>query len=323
MRVAAIQLDVAIADIEANLARCEQLIAAAVADGAELVALPEFFTTGCVFDARLADAALAPDGAATHFLTSLAQEHRVHLGGSFLCRDPDGQVRNAYLLAAPTGQVLGRHDKDLPTMWENAFYVGGDRNDDGVIEADGFMAGAAVCWEFMRSGTARRLRERVDVVVGGSNWWTIPAWPPRAITRRWAAANETNARRAPIAFAPLVGAPVVHANMCGPIECPMPAFPGTTYRGHFAGGAVIADADGAVLTARPTADGPGHVVADVEVRGVAPLRQVPDEYWLHRRGPMPVYAWSVERAVGRRWYARHVQGRPPATVEWRERAAAG
>src|SRR3954467_1922258 len=182
MRAAAIQVEPVIADVAANLDACERLADAAAADGAELIVLPEFFTTGIAFDPRLADAALAPDGAATDLLRDLARRHVALVGGSFLCRDGDGHVRNAFLLAGRDGAILGRHDKDLPTMWENAFYVGG--SDDGVIEAGGVTAGAAVCWEFMRTQTARRLRERVDLVLGGSNWWSIPGWPPRAVTRR-------------------------------------------------------------------------------------------------------------------------------------------
>ena len=98
------------------------------------------------------------------------------IGGSFLCRDPDGEVRNAFVLADRHG-VVGRHDKDLPTAWENAFYIGG--SDDGVIDAGDLSVGVAMCWELIRSQTARRLRGRVDVVVGGSNWVTFPAWHPR------------------------------------------------------------------------------------------------------------------------------------------------
>ena len=94
-------------------------------------------------------------------------------------------------------------------MWENALYVGGD--DDGVIEAGDLTVGAAVCWEFMRSATARRLRGRVDLVMGGSNWWSIPPWPPAAYTRRAEAANAATAARAPTVFGRYVGAPVVHA----------------------------------------------------------------------------------------------------------------
>jgi predicted amidohydrolase len=305
VRVAAIQLQPVIADVDANLEASAGLIAEAVREGAELVALPEFFTSGAVYDERLVEAILRPDHP---FLPDSAREHGVYLGGSFLCRDTDGEVRNAYFLAGPDGEILGRHDKDLPTMWENAFYVGGRPDDDGVFETGTFAAAAAVCWEFMRSQTARRLRGRVDVVVGGSNWWSVPLWRPRAVTRRWAASNEATAGRAPVAMSRLVGAPVVHANMSGPIDCGLPDLPGVRYRGRFVGAASITDASGAVVAARPAVQGPGVTVADVELGRRRPLDPVPDRFWLHRRGPMPAVVWHTQRLAGRRFYSRNVTG---------------
>lgn len=305
MRVAGVQLEVALGDVERNLAECERLARAAAAEGAELVALPEFFTTGAAFLPELAGAAVPPDGAAAAMLTRVAREERIWLGGSFLCRDADGEVRNAYLLAGPDGEVRGRHDKDLPTMWENALYVGG--HDDGVIDAGPFTAGAAVCWEFMRSGTARRLAGRVDVVVGGSNWWSVPAWP---LTGGMEERNAATALRAPSTFGRLVGAPVVHGAICGEFSCRMPELPFIPYAGHFQGGALVADADGRVLALQSRAEGSGVAVADVEVGRVAAAESVPGRYWLHSRGPLPALAWNSQRLHGRRWYRRHVRGRP-------------
>jgi predicted amidohydrolase len=311
MRVAAVQLEVSLADVRANLAACERLAREAAAAGAEAIALPEFFTTGAAFVPELAGAALAPDGAATEMLVEVAAEEKVLVGGSFLCRDADGEVRNAFALAGPDG-VLGRHDKDLPTMWENALYVGGD--DDGVIEADELTVGAAVCWEFMRSATARRLRGRVDLVMGGSNWWSIPSLPPQAYTRRAEAANAAVAARAPAVFGRYVGAPVVHAAIGGAFSCPMPELPALRYRGHFQGGAQIADAHGRVLARRHRDEGSGFVIADVDPHRVAPEEPVPQRFWLHRRGPISAAAWNTQRILGRRWYAKHVRGRPPLAL---------
>ena len=312
MRVAAVQLEVAFADVAANLAASESIARDAARDGAEAIALPEFFTTGAAFAPELAGAALAPDGAATEMLLRVAGEEGVIVGGSFLCRDPDGEVRNAYLLAGPDG-LLGRHDKDLPTMWENALYIGG--NDDGVIEAGEHTIGAAVCWEFMRSATARRLRGRVDLILGGSNWWTIPAWPPAAYTRRAEAANAALAARAPAVFGRYVGAPVVHAAIAGAFECPTPELPAITYRGRFQGGAQIADADGRVLARRDASEGSGYVVAEVEARRSEPREPVPERFWLHRRGTLSAVGWNTQRFLGRRWYRSHVRGRPPLELE--------
>ena len=307
MRVAAVQLEVALADMSANLFACEELSRQAAHAGAEAIALPEFFPTGAAFIPELAGAGLSPDGPATAMLERVAREEGVLIGGSFLCRDADGEVRNAFLLAGPHG-ILGRHDKDLPTMWENALYTGG--GDDGVIEAPGLTVGAAVCWEFMRSATARRLRGRVDLVLGGSNWWSIPPWWPTAYTRRAEAANRATAARAATVFGRYVGAPVVHGAITGPFSCPMPELPAFTYRGHFQGGAQIADATGRVLARREGREGSGFVVADVDAHRSRPLDPVPERFWLHRRGPIPALTWNTQRILGRRWYARHVRGRP-------------
>lgn len=312
MLVAAIQMEVRLGNIRANLEQAERLARAAAESGAGLIALPEFFTTGAAFLPELADRSLPPDGEAARMLSRVAEECGVFLGGSFLCRDPDLEVRNAFLLAGPDGEIRGRHDKDLPTMWENALYTGG--NDDGVIEAGEFTAGAAVCWEFMRRPTAERLRGRVDLVVGGSNWWSIPEWPPAGLTRRMERANAYRALAAPASFGRLVGAPVVHGAMCGGFTCPMPEFPPAAYRGRFEGGALVADATGRILARRHAVEGEGFVVAEVEPRRVDPPVPVPERYWMHGRGLLPAIVWNTQRALGRRWYRANVRGRPAADL---------
>jgi predicted amidohydrolase len=311
VRVAAVQLEPVIADVAENLRRCEALADEAGAAGAQWIVLPEFFSTGMGFVDAMAGTSLPEDGAGTALLRRLARRHDATVGGSFLCRDADGHTRNAFLLVAPDGRVLGRHDKDLPTMWENCFYVGGD--DDGVLDAGDVTAGAAVCWEFMRTQTAQRLRGRVDVIVGGSAWWSIPTWPPAAVTRRLEARNARTAAHIAQAMARAVGAPVVHAAHCGDLSCDLPLSP-VGYRGHFQGGAVICDATGRVLARRDRREGPGVVIADLQIGRTAPLDAIPDRFWMHRRGPIPAFMWAYQNAHGRRWYHRHALGRPTANV---------
>ena len=57
MRVAAIQLEPAIADVTANFASCEALADEAGAAGAQWIVLPEVFTTGMGFVPEIADGA--------------------------------------------------------------------------------------------------------------------------------------------------------------------------------------------------------------------------------------------------------------------------
>ncbi len=308
MRIAAVQLEPIVGDVAENLRRCRALGDEAGASGAEWIVLPEFFSTGMGFAEELAGAALPVDGAGMELLQELAGRHSAVVGGSFICRDDDGHNHNSWFLVAPDGRVLGRHDKDLPTMWENCFYVGG--SDDGVIDADGLPVGAAMCWEFMRTQTVRRLRGRVDLVVGGSAWWSIPPWPPTRLMRRLEATNARTAAGIAPSMARAVGAPVAHAAQCGPVRCAMPLAPGVTYRGHYQGGTCITDSHGGVLAWRGTQDGPGVVVADVAPRRTTPTLAVDEGFWLHPRGALSATLWTVQNAHGRRWYRRHALGRP-------------
>ncbi len=302
MRAAAIQLDAVPGDVDANLAATQRLVDEAAAAGATVIALPEFFTTGIGFLPELADAALPPDGVATELLLSLARRHGVMIGGSLLARDPDGQVRNAYLLVTAEG-VAGRHDKDLPTMWENSFYIGG--HDDGVIAVGDLTVGAAVCWELMRTQTVHRLRGRIDLAMTGSGWWSIPSWQPSALFRRLETRNAATAWHAAESFAGYVGAPVLHAAHAGTLRCRMPWLP-IDYSGRFEGGTMIVAADGAVLAARNKDQGAGVVVADVDICRRAPKAEPPEGFWLHRRGVLPTAVWHYQRLHGRRYYRRHV-----------------
>lgn len=306
-KVAAIQLATKVGDSTANIARCERLARLAVHEGAHWIALPEFFNTGVSWDPRIAEAIQNIDGAAASFMCDFSAKHQVVLGGSFLCRMYDGSVRNRYLCYA-NGILVGKHDKDLPTMWENYFYEGSNPIDSGVLGTyDNTRIGAAVCWEFMRTMTARRLHNQVDVIMGGSCWWSIPAYLRGLFQWLWESANNQNSIAAIQDSARLIGAPVIHAAHCGNIECPQPGLP-MKYRGYFEGNAAIVDASGQVLAQRSAIQGEGIVCAEISLGAQATTEEIPNRYWLRSRGgPLPIFTWYQQRWLGRRWYARNVR----------------
>jgi len=174
LRIAAIQLHSEIGDVKKNLLNCEQLADAAGKAGAKWIVLPEFFTTGMGFTPQLKNTALPADGPATELLLSIARRYQANVGGSFLCRDADFHIRNAFLLASPTG-IVGRHSKDEPTLWENCWYIGGA--DDGRLDVNGIKVGVALCAELGRTATAKRL-SGVDLVLAGSYTWHLPDYFP-------------------------------------------------------------------------------------------------------------------------------------------------
>ena len=175
----------------------------------------------------------------------------------------------------------------------------------------------------MRTQTVHRLAGKVDLMMTGSGWWTMgDNWPPKGLFRRLERSNQALARRAAETFATYVGAPLVHAAHSGNLECRMPWSP-AGYRGRFQGGAVITDARGTVLSRRERDEGPGFAIANVTPGRSEPIADPPDRFWLHNRGAVAAAVWNYQRLHGRRWYRRHVSGRPAANPgETRIRAAA-
>ena len=311
-RVAAVQLQAVLGDVDANLERAERGVAEGAREGARWIVLPEFFTSGVAFLPEVAAAAQPIEGPAVCAMRDWATERDVVVTGSLLLRGPDGEVRNAQLVVDASG-IVARHDKDLPTMWENSLYIGG--SDDGVADVEGVPVGLAMCWELTRRRTVARMAGRVDIVLAGSGWWSVPRWWPRPLFDRWERENAARAAHTPAAFARYIGAPVVHAAHSGTLSCPLPWLP-VGYRGRYEPTTGIWAANGAPL-ARSVSPDAQVVVADVPLGRVPPV-PAPDRYWLTRPGPMPAFAWHQQRWHGRRWYARHQsqahghQGRAPA-----------
>lgn len=302
--VAAVQFEGVPGDIGENLRRLRPLVEEAVDTGATVIALPEFFTSPILFRPEVHEAVLPPENRALDELRAVARRHGVMIGGSMLVAH-GGEVYNRYHLVEADGTVH-THDKDLPTMWENAFYARGD--DDGVVTTGTGRVGMAVCWELIRNQTPRRMLGRVDLVLTGTHWWTVPTnWGP--VRRVLSGVERTNRRlseQAPADLARRLGVPVVQASHCGEFTTDLGLAPGRSmtlpYRSHYVGATQIVDADGRVLASRSTTEGPGVVVAEVRTGAREPSGTIGDGFWTPRL-PWPIRAyWHQQNAVATHYY---------------------
>jgi predicted amidohydrolase len=137
-RIAAVQM-VSTPRVEDNLRTAARLVADAVAQGAELVALPEYFPImgmheGDKVKVRERDAAQGGGGPIQDFLAETARRHRIWLvGGSLplLASEPD-KVLNSSVAYNPAGERVARYDK----IHLFGFQQGAERyNESATIEA--------------------------------------------------------------------------------------------------------------------------------------------------------------------------------------------
>ena len=214
-KVAAIQMEGRVADLRYHIAQAGDLLEKALRSGAQIIALPEFFTTPIVLDERLFGCSVAAENPALDMLKSLAATHGAMIDGSYLAKRGD-DVFNTYVLVDREGAVH-THDKDLPTMVENAYYTGG--KDDGLVATSHGSVGIAVCWETIRTATVRRLRGKVDLLMMGSHWWSEPGWRcPRWLMDQTHRDNLAMMAATPSRLSRMIGAPVLHAAHVGTVE---------------------------------------------------------------------------------------------------------
>ncbi|HOL63795.1 MAG TPA: carbon-nitrogen hydrolase family protein [Accumulibacter sp.] len=137
-RVAAVQM-VSTPRVADNLTCAARLIADAVAQGAQLVSLPEYFPLmGLNERDKVAQRENDGEGPMQQFLAATAREHGIWLaGGSLpLVASVADKVRNASLVYDPQGRRVARYDK----MHLFGFRQGGERYDESATIEPGTQA---------------------------------------------------------------------------------------------------------------------------------------------------------------------------------------
>lgn len=335
-RVAAVQFEPKLGDVNVNLARAEVLVREALGKGAHWIVLPEFFPTGTAMHPVLFDSYQPLDGRPMQMLKQLATTGKAYVCGSFMARS-GADAYNTMVVACPDGELL-THDKDYPTMiFESAFYAAGEdatyveqlskagastssdriparaaNTPDGLFSHGNRSIGAAVCWEIVRMRTAKRLVGKVDVVVASSGWWTADpgrTWPGLSKDQAQAGWNEHQSLidTAPQRFARMIGAPVIHANFTGP----NPGFVSISFdreaNGRYLGSSQIVDGQGKTIARMGTEE--GVLLAELTLARTPPTEEITDDFWMQEVSDSMRRRWATTGAVGRDHYIKSTRTR--------------
>lgn len=136
--IAAVQM-VSTPEVAENFDTAARLVAQAAAQGAQLVALPEYWPIMGMSDAdKIAHAEYAGAGPIQQFMSALAARHRIWLvGGTLpLVSGEAGKVLNTLLVYGPDGQPASRYDK--------IHLFGFTRGEESYNESKTIVPGSAV-----------------------------------------------------------------------------------------------------------------------------------------------------------------------------------
>jgi deaminated glutathione amidase len=273
VRVAAVQLN-STAEQASNLAAADRLTRAAAADGATLIVLPEKWTA-IGSEEELREAAEPLDGPSVRWARAIAGELGVDLIAGSILERVEGHERlaNTSLHVDPSGELKAAYRKlhMFDVEVEGRTYRESELEEPGdeIVTSetvDGVELGLSICYDLRFPELYRILAVR------GARILTVPAAFTLATTRdHW----ETLLRARAIenqAF-------VIAANQVGPHPAGQ----------HSGGRSMIVDPWGVVLA--QAQDGPGHIVADLDLGRQEEIRsRLPA---LANRRP-EVYRWPTE-----------------------------
>ena len=171
LRVAAVQMEPKIGEVDANLKAILDRFREATEAGARLVVFPECALTGYGFDSKAEALRFAEPvpGLSSREVAAACRERNAYAIYGLLERDGD-RLFNVIVLVGPDG-VVGHYRKvHLPFLGVDRFADPGDRPFE-VLEVEGVRLGMHICYDGTFPETGRVLTLLgADVLVLPTNW---------------------------------------------------------------------------------------------------------------------------------------------------------
>ena len=164
LELALIQTSLVWQDPAANRAQFEPLLEQA--RGADLVVLPEMFSTG--FSMQSAELAEPESGPTSRWLSEQARRIGAVIAGSLMIQAADGSYRNRLLWARPDGSMAHYDKRHLFRMaGEHKHYAAG--SEQVVLELKGWQVRPLVCYD-LRFPVWSRAAVGTDLLLYTANW---------------------------------------------------------------------------------------------------------------------------------------------------------
>ena len=171
MKIAGVQMDVGLADVEGNLSRMREELRKTTAQGAKLTVFPECSATGYCFESfeECWNLSEPVPGPITDAMVSACSEVNSYAVFGMIERDGD-RIFNAAVLAGPDG-VIGTYRKiHLPYLGLDMHTTPGDRP-FAVHEVEGLKIGLNICYDSAFPEASRCLTLLgADLIILPTNW---------------------------------------------------------------------------------------------------------------------------------------------------------
>lgn len=168
MKIACVQLNIQWENRDENFGKTEKLIKEAKRAGAELVCLPELFSTGVTDKSQ--ENAEGQEGQTSLFLSEQAKLNQIYLVGSYISKD-NGLPKNVAAVYNPQGKLVALYEKIHVFTYngEDKFYSAG--NHLTTFPLGGFGVAPFICYDLRFPEIFRRaVDKKANVFIVIANW---------------------------------------------------------------------------------------------------------------------------------------------------------
>ncbi|MFC4557556.1 carbon-nitrogen family hydrolase [Virgibacillus kekensis] len=185
-KIAMIQYDIVFGDPAKNRERAEKWIAEAAETEAEIILLPELWTTG--YDlTRLDEIADKDAKESIEFLSNQAKKWNVTFVGGSVAEQCEDGVRNTLLVINQNGELVHKYSKlHLFQLMDEHLYLE-DGQDESDFELDGEKASGFICYDIRFPEWLRK-----SAVNGTKVMFVVAEWPAPRIDH-WRALLQARA----------------------------------------------------------------------------------------------------------------------------------
>ena len=144
MKTALIQMDSKFGEIEHNIKTAERLIDEAAERGAQIILLPEYWSTAffpATRDYKCYELAAPETGPAITAMKAKAKEHHLHIIATIFEQDGSDLFYDTAVLISPVGEIMGKYRK-THIGGERHIVIDGKLNTDLGIESIYFRTGS-------------------------------------------------------------------------------------------------------------------------------------------------------------------------------------
>lgn len=193
IKVSILQISSVIGDVEANIKKAGEIIAAELPQDSDVLILPEVWTVGWNCPSFRVSAQPLTSGSVFDFLSLIAKKYSINIiGGSYITIS-DGEYYNTCPVFDRSGNFVVSYSKNHLYSYygcdEDKYVRAGDS--PVLVELDGVKFGLSICYDIRFPEIYRAyMKAGADVLVNCAAWGSKKAVPWEVMTKSRAVENQ-------------------------------------------------------------------------------------------------------------------------------------